>query len=61
MIFAARCGDVFDLHLTHGPDELRAHHEFDWRGSTQVMDRYDGWSRLRYPSPGQLSISVKLA
>ena len=61
MIFAARRDEIFNLHLTYGPDELRRHHEFDWHGFKRVMNRYCGWPRLRYPGPGQSSITVKLA
>ena len=61
MILAARRDDTFNLHLTYGPDALRNHSEFDWRGFKRVMHRHDGWSRLRYPGPGQSSIKVKLS
>lgn len=61
MIFAARRDDTFNLHLTYGPEALRNNTEFDWRGFKQVMHRHDGWSRLRYPRPGQPSIKVKLS
>ena len=61
MIFAARTGQDFDLHLTYGPEELRAHNEFDWSSFKQVMNRHNGWSRLRYPDLGELSVTVKLA
>ena len=61
MIFGARGNELFDLHLTYGPDELREHSEFDWRGFKKVMNLYDGWSRLRYPGPTEVSITAKLA
>ena len=61
MIFSASRDRVFDLHLTYGPHELRRHREFDWRGFKQVMNRYNGWCRLRYPNSGQSSIAVNLA
>lgn len=61
MIFGARGNEPFDLHLTYGPIELRQHSEFDWCGFKKVMNRYDGWSRLHYPGPTEVSITARLA
>ncbi|MBO6521808.1 MAG: MBL fold metallo-hydrolase [Rhodospirillales bacterium] len=61
MIFRARGNDAYTIHLTYSPDEMREDDEFEWRDFKRVVDRHDGWQRLRHPSANSSSLKIKLA
>ena len=61
MLFEARPGDDYLIHMTYGPDELAVHHDFDTAGFKKVLNRSaDRRKRLWFPAPDENSISITL-
>lgn len=60
-LFEARAGEVFTIHMTYSPRELKEASEYEHVKLRKVLDRHPGSrARLRFPGNGERSISVAL-